>query len=498
MAPQGKWQQSKVTQDPYSLNRDAKESARKGRLLKLTFKLRLTSFRLNLQHRLIVESCNFLVHPIALSSIFASKPSVVRIADFATGTAIWPDEVAKLFSSSYPHVKVEIEGFDISTKQFPPSAENLPNVKLMRHDVLQPMKEKYHGKYDCIHVRGLVTVLEDDQWAKVIATLKKCLKPGGWLIWIDPDMSTRGWKSINLPVPQPVPFSPYVPLNPVNSLLSFQIPNPLQVGIVTVNKWAYNLGRHLSCSNRLSDFFAEQGLQQIRHERVTMGGNDLESQKTATEQNASGVAAIIYRFAKMLGKEVDFDPNEMVREMMECCQEGLVWTRMDLNVVVGRKPGWTDLPRGTVVTENVYSQLPGHKTVEETFRKGPIPDFDECYEEKYVEDDQPDVGDARPCTTMEGFDKGLVRKRQFEEDAEEEQIWKKRCTKASHQSHEEGRVNGVLEEHQLHVAAQANGNFEESAHETPPGIVISAPPDVSNSHQGADLQDEICEENLEQ
>jgi chemotaxis methyl-accepting protein methylase len=131
--------------------------------------------RLNIQHDIITKSFKFLIHPTILSSLVANADGhKIRIADFATGTAIWPIEVTKLFAENYPDVKVKVHGTDISSAQFP--AENVPqNVELKRHDILKPFKERYLEKYDFIHVRSLVLVLGDDQWKEVLENLHKCL-----------------------------------------------------------------------------------------------------------------------------------------------------------------------------------------------------------------------------------------------------------------------------------------------------------------------------------
>jgi hypothetical protein len=122
---------------------------------------KLTIIRLNLQHRLLTQNFRFLIHP----SIPFSKPDL-RIAEFATGTAIWLTEVSKLVPSG-----CKLDGYDISSAQFPPP-ELLPStINLQQHDVLKPLGEKYLGYYDIIAVRLLVTALADDEWEKAVRNL---------------------------------------------------------------------------------------------------------------------------------------------------------------------------------------------------------------------------------------------------------------------------------------------------------------------------------------
>ena len=65
----------------------------------------------------------------------------------------------------------KLDGYDISSAQFPPP-ELLPStIHLQQHDVLKPLGEKYLGYYDIIAVRLLVTALADDEWEKAVGNL---------------------------------------------------------------------------------------------------------------------------------------------------------------------------------------------------------------------------------------------------------------------------------------------------------------------------------------
>lgn len=94
----------------------------------------------------------------------------MRIAEFATGTAIWLREVSEIVD---PDCK--LDGYDISATQFP-SRDSLPsNISLMEHDILKPLSDEYSGYYDIISVRALVTALADDEWETAVRNMARCL-----------------------------------------------------------------------------------------------------------------------------------------------------------------------------------------------------------------------------------------------------------------------------------------------------------------------------------
>ena len=54
-----------------------------------------------------------------------------------------------------------LDGFDISPDQYPPNAWLPQNVHLHIQDAFMPFPEKYHAKYDVVHVRFIITVLHE-------------------------------------------------------------------------------------------------------------------------------------------------------------------------------------------------------------------------------------------------------------------------------------------------------------------------------------------------
>lgn len=151
----------------YHLRRDAYETNRYPHPMSPIQNILSTNSpsRLNKQHSLFTQSFRFLLHPRIPINYNDAKLSL-EIADIATGTGIWAIETAKILPS-----KCQIDGFDISDKQFPP-AEDLPsNIRLREWDVLAPMPVEYWNRYDIVNVRALVVALGDDEWKIAVRNL---------------------------------------------------------------------------------------------------------------------------------------------------------------------------------------------------------------------------------------------------------------------------------------------------------------------------------------
>jgi len=136
-----------------------------------------SSSRLNLLH--------FLWKQVVGSNIHTRIPTAgsLRIADIATGTAIWPLDVASEFPTA------EVDGFDIALDQCPPK-DFLPGVRrLDKWDIFQEPDESMLGQYDIVHVRLIIFVVRRHDLQVVIRNLMKLLKPGGWLQWEELDLS---------------------------------------------------------------------------------------------------------------------------------------------------------------------------------------------------------------------------------------------------------------------------------------------------------------------
>ncbi|EAW12432.1 class I SAM-dependent methyltransferase [Aspergillus clavatus NRRL 1] len=131
----------------------------------------LATARLNYQHYLFRECVGFNLHP----SI--PVPSKARIADVATGTAIWLFDVARDFPGASLH------GLDVSLDSAP-SVEWLPrNVTLRKWDIFDDAPPELIGAYDVVHLRFFMLVVRDSDPAPVIRNVSQLLKPGGWIQW---------------------------------------------------------------------------------------------------------------------------------------------------------------------------------------------------------------------------------------------------------------------------------------------------------------------------
>lgn len=140
----------------------------------------LAAARLNLQYFLWQRALGFTVHDSALPSLVQPTANV-RIADIATGTALWAIDVAQ------EHPMAQVQGFDIDLSQAPPQEWLPPNVSLRRWNIFDDPPEKMLGTYDLVHVRLLVLMLTDVDPQPVIRRFFSLLKPGGFLQWDDLD-----------------------------------------------------------------------------------------------------------------------------------------------------------------------------------------------------------------------------------------------------------------------------------------------------------------------
>lgn len=70
---------------------------------------------------------------------------------------LWPLELANDLASS-----AQIDGFDISSAQYPPRAWLGTSVNLITHDAFKPFPQEYLGKYDIVHIRFFATIVNDE------------------------------------------------------------------------------------------------------------------------------------------------------------------------------------------------------------------------------------------------------------------------------------------------------------------------------------------------
>ncbi|KAL6892006.1 S-adenosyl-L-methionine-dependent methyltransferase [Trichoderma evansii] len=106
-----------------------------------------------------------------------------KIADMGTGTGIWLLDVAEQVPST-----VQLDGFDISDKQFPHKANRPDNMNFRALDAFSQVPDDLMGKYDIVHLRLWCCIVKDSNTAALIQHATELLKPGGYLQWDDADL----------------------------------------------------------------------------------------------------------------------------------------------------------------------------------------------------------------------------------------------------------------------------------------------------------------------
>ncbi|KAK2038881.1 umta methyltransferase family protein [Colletotrichum somersetense] len=198
----------------YILNRDRGHSA---------------AARLNLQFYLWKSALNFNIHP----SIKASLPSTAAIAES-------------------PH------------QQWLP-----PNVRVRHLNILQDIPDDLIGKYDYVHTRLLVLVVESQDPRPIIRNLGKLLKPGGRLQWDELD-------TVNVSVQKVDPALPTPALDQLRD-------------------WTRAGGRH-DWTVRLADFVTEEGFIDANMDFV---GDGLELARAFNDQHMLTVEEFAEGLAKL-------------------------------------------------------------------------------------------------------------------------------------------------------------------------------------------------------
>ncbi|PQE27514.1 UMTA methyltransferase family protein [Rutstroemia sp. NJR-2017a BBW] len=141
--------------------------------------------RLNLQLFLWKTTFGFNIHP----SIHLQ--SNASIADIATGTALWAVEVAREIPAA------TVFGLDIDLSKAP-HEEWLPsNLSLRKWNLFEEVPEDLLGKFDLIHVRLLVLVIENSDPTPLLRNIMKLLKPGGHFQWEELNYIEAEVKTVN-------------------------------------------------------------------------------------------------------------------------------------------------------------------------------------------------------------------------------------------------------------------------------------------------------------
>ncbi|KAL9059140.1 MAG: hypothetical protein Q9162_001358 [Coniocarpon cinnabarinum] len=135
------------------------------------------ALRLNLQQYIWRDALGYDLHP----SIDTHDPRL-KVADVGTGTGIW---LVKL--SSQLAATAQLDGFDISSDQFPHESSLPPNVHLHTSNALEPCPPELRGKYDVVNLRLFLAVVKNDDPTALLQHVCSLLKPGGFLQWCEWD-----------------------------------------------------------------------------------------------------------------------------------------------------------------------------------------------------------------------------------------------------------------------------------------------------------------------
>ncbi|PWY90621.1 hypothetical protein BO94DRAFT_623364 [Aspergillus sclerotioniger CBS 115572] len=140
----------------------------------------LDNNRINLQHYLWIELFGYHIHPT-----IPTNHRNLRIADIGTGTGIWLTDLARRLPST-----VSLDGLDISFGATPPPKTLPSNVTLQLYDVFSETPDHLRGVYDIVHIRNFSFVLKDNEAERVTRNILELLKPGGYIQWAEPDVSS--------------------------------------------------------------------------------------------------------------------------------------------------------------------------------------------------------------------------------------------------------------------------------------------------------------------
>ncbi|KIM93704.1 hypothetical protein OIDMADRAFT_46112 [Oidiodendron maius Zn] len=135
------------------------------------------SVRLYGQHLLWKLHQGYLLHP----SI--TRTENMKIADIGSGTGLWLLDLARDLPCT-----AQLDGYDVSNKQFPPRHLWPENVTLALLDSFDNPPLSLVGQYDVVHLRMWASNLRTKDVRSLIYNVKKLLKPGGYIQWEDADL----------------------------------------------------------------------------------------------------------------------------------------------------------------------------------------------------------------------------------------------------------------------------------------------------------------------
>ncbi|KAI0459693.1 hypothetical protein F5B21DRAFT_455689 [Xylaria acuta] len=153
----------------------------------------LAASRLNLQHFMYKDAQGYLLHPMIQADLHhkqdvrqnGSKDSL-RVADLATGTALWLFDLVK--SPEVSGLDIQFHGFDISRALFPHNSWLPKSVVLSTSNLLEEPPKSLHGQFDAVHLRLVLSLIRSGSPKPIIQHIKLLLKPGGYLQWDEVDL----------------------------------------------------------------------------------------------------------------------------------------------------------------------------------------------------------------------------------------------------------------------------------------------------------------------
>ena len=126
-----------------------------------------SSLRLNFQHHLLQKLLGYNIHPDITSH--GNLPPNPMIADVGTGTAQWLIDVHNEIPSA------RLDGFDISTDQFPSKCWLPRQISLHELDITKDIPIWLVEKYDLVHVQLFLLTAHKDGPTAILEQLVKML-----------------------------------------------------------------------------------------------------------------------------------------------------------------------------------------------------------------------------------------------------------------------------------------------------------------------------------
>lgn len=253
--------------------------------------------RLNLQFYLWKDALKSNIHP----SILPSLPKTAAIADVASGTGIWLIDVSRELPEA------QLDGLDYNLRQASHPAWLPSNVKMKHWNLFDDVPDDLLGKYDYVHTRLLVLVVESKNPRPILRNLRKLLKPGGYLQWDELDTVNMSVKKVD--------------------------PNLATPALDQLRDWSWADGRH-DWTVRLPEFCAEEGFPDAQADFV---GDPPELARVFNEQHLLTAEEFAEGLAKLGKPEVASKYFRIVEEAYEESISGAALC-VPRVVCVARKP----------------------------------------------------------------------------------------------------------------------------------------------------------------